>query len=133
MDSVEIAEALAAFPDDVFFGPDLLGFVANARANPPSPLDLAGYVLQGRQYVLAQEKPAPMAMELLLLGHLDVLVDRLVPEAPENYRHETVKALQALLDAEAPIAGANGDGDDDEEEEEGEEEGSAETEEETAN
>lgn len=90
--SPEQAIALVAPFDDVaLFGP-LFQYVQDLRKNLPPPAETVEYIVQAH----AAGVTAP-AMDLLHAKQLDALIERLFPEAPEEYQEAVVKALAAKL------------------------------------
>lgn len=96
-------EAVAPLTDDMLFGA-LMPYVLDLRAKVASgrlPEEKAAeFVLGTRAYANSFGAAPPPAFELLAAGQLSVLVERLIPEAPEEYKDGVVEIMEASLQAE---------------------------------
>jgi hypothetical protein len=93
--SPEQAIALVAPFDDVtLFGP-LFQYVQQLRSGAPSPEETVAYIMQAQ--TAGVDAPA---MDLLRAKQLDALVERLLPEATEEYQEAVVKLLAKKLGLE---------------------------------
>jgi hypothetical protein len=93
--------------DQEFFGEALsqVEVLRTAVANQNLPPDeVANAVLMSRQYFTAFGQ-LPPAIELLQAGHLELLVSRLVPQAPLGYQADVIKAIKEKLAGEEPSEG----------------------------
>lgn len=106
----DVFESLQPIDDPTLFG-EIWSYVQQLRMAPPAPAQTVDYVLKARSYVRGLGKNPP-AMELVDSEHYEVLVLRLFPQAPPDYRNAVVEGLRAALAGEAD--------DDDEGEDEGE-------------
>lgn len=114
----DVRQAAAQYTEEQFFGP-ILQLVQQKRqevANGLSAEEYANTLLGARQYLTTLGQ-RPVAVELLYAEQFEVLVERLLPQADEEYREEVVDVLQTTIDEES------GRGSDEDEGEEGEEAG----------
>jgi hypothetical protein len=114
LSAATIKELRALFknePDELFFG----GFVEmihqlraeiSEKPSEYSAEDIAGYVLEAREYIAveAQKGNVPHAAEIFVHGQIGYLVERILPEASEGLRSEIVKAVKQVLAVEADAA-----------------------------
>jgi hypothetical protein len=106
-DPDEVRAVIAPFSDEQVFG-GLYQYVLQLRSSQLPPDTVAAYILQAREAAVQQGMITP-AIELLLSEQLDVLVERLFPEAPKGYHVAVVQAMATAISAK--------DGDEDEDEE----------------
>lgn len=83
---------VSPFDDAALFGPQLFSFVQQLRTTMPAPAETVEYIMQGH----AAGVVAP-AMDLLRAKQLAALIERLLPDAPEEYQEAVVMALAARL------------------------------------
>lgn len=83
------------FDDATLFG-DVWPYVQQLRGEPPAPDKAAEYVLQGKAQLAAAGRGAP-AMDLLEAAQIDVFVERLFPEAPDEYQEAVAKAIASAM------------------------------------
>lgn len=101
MDSEHVHEVGLLFPDEQFFGvtwSKVLELRAGV-AQGMTPDQVANAVLSARQY-LQGFGALPPAFEILAAEHVEVLIERLLPEAPEEYQDAVILAIEATLAAE---------------------------------
>jgi hypothetical protein len=96
----EVFNKISHVGDKELFGDLLWPYVENLRATMPAPSDVAKYVLQARGQVQGFGGTVPIALALLDAGQIQVLVERLVPEAEPTYQDACVQAIGAALEAE---------------------------------
>lgn len=98
----DIRASVAPLGDDEFFGPVLLPFAKQIREEVKSGMKAEGaaeMLLRNRAY-LQSLGTMPPAVELLYADHLEVLIERLLPDAEPAYRETVVEAIEKQLDAE---------------------------------
>lgn len=108
MEPEQVEQAVATLDDTVLFGA-MLGYVNDLRArasNGLPPVKAAEFILGTRQYIHSFGASPPPAFELLAAEQLEVLVDRLLPEAPNEYKNAVLDIIEKQLDAENPQRGA---------------------------
>ena len=86
--------------DAMLFGSLLLPYVQKLRETMPAPEAVADAVLQAQGQIQGFGGAVPPAMDLLTVGQLEVLVERLFPDAPEGYRDAVVAAIGEAEEAE---------------------------------
>lgn len=96
----KVFNAIADVEDAELFGSLLLPHVENLRKTLPPPEDVARYVLQARGQVQGFGGTVPIALSLLDAGQVQVLVERLLPDAQPTYQDACVQAIGAALEAE---------------------------------
>ena len=96
----EVFNAIAGVPDAELFGSLLMPYVENLRKTLPPPVEVAKYVLQARGQVQGFGGTVPTAISLLDAGQIQVLVERLVPDAQPTYQDACVAAIGTALEAE---------------------------------
>jgi hypothetical protein len=98
-----IRQIAGGFADDEFFG-SLVQRVGELRQGVTAnlaPALAAEYALQGRDHLRGASEFPPV-LELLLAGHLTVVVERLFPNATDEYRALVVEAMDAQMRADMP-------------------------------
>lgn len=98
-----IRQIASSFADDEFFG-SLVQRVGELRQGVTAnlaPALAAEYALQGRDHLRGASEFPPV-LELLLAGHLTVVVERLFPNATDEYRALVVEAMEAQMRADMP-------------------------------
>ena len=96
----EVFNAISGVPDAELFGSLLMPYVENLRKTLPPPGEVAKYVLQARGQVQGFGGTVPTAISLLDAGQIQVLVERLVPDAQPTYQDACVAAIGTALEAE---------------------------------
>ena len=96
----EVFNAISGVPDAELFGSLLMPYVENLRKTLPPPGEVAKYVLQARGQVQGFGGTVPTAISLLDAGQIQVLVERLVPDAQPVYQDACVAAIGTALEAE---------------------------------
>lgn len=104
LDPDVVRDGMAQYTDEQLFTV-LMPYVEQLRGGSPPAQEVASYILQGRQYCeqLRSAQPPtamPPAMELLDAEQLEVLVERLLPAATEDFQDEVVEALEELMGLE---------------------------------
>ncbi len=99
-DPKAVFDVLSTVEDKELFGSLLFPYVENLRTTLPQPADVAKYVLQARGQVQGFGGTVPIAIALLDAGQIQVLVERLVPDAPPTYQDACVAAIGDALEAE---------------------------------
>jgi hypothetical protein len=103
LDPDVLAEQMAKFSDNVFFGDKLGVYVAQIRQRVVSGAataeQLAEFLLQQRNFFGSLD-PIPMAVELFMAAQIDVLIDRMLPEASDEFREKVVTIIEYTLEAE---------------------------------
>jgi len=105
MDAAALFTTIAPIPDAELFGALLLPYVTQLRASLLAPEEVAKYVLQARGQIQGFGGTVPPAITLLEIGQLQVLVERLFPDAQLVYRDEVVAAIGNALEAEDTLGG----------------------------
>ncbi len=102
----DIRATVAPLDDDNFFGM-LLPFVKQIREQVKSGMKAEGAaeMLLRHRGALANLGSMPPAVELLYADHLEVLIERLLPDAAPAYREVVINAIEATLEAEESAAG----------------------------
>lgn len=104
MDPEQIEEVVNALDDAMLFG-GMLTYVVDLRKRAASGLSVAKaaeFILGTRQYIHSFGASPPPAFELLAAEQLEVLVDRLLPDAPEEYQDAVIEIMEKQLAAENP-------------------------------
>jgi hypothetical protein len=125
--SVEVlAGLMEKYEDPVFFGPFMEAVEEQLRkpfaAGSLSFYDAAKFVLEARQFIAAarQAGQVPPAIELFEAGQYEVLIMRMLPAAPEDFRGQVVESLRAQLQAESASSVSPPDEDEEDADEDGE-------------
>jgi hypothetical protein len=111
----DVRSEVAQFSDEKFFGPfhsQVLKLREAVVSEGLAPAQTAQAVLMSRAYFQSYGE-LPPAIELLNTNHVEVLVERLLPDVDDAYRGEVVVEIRAQIEAEAVPSG-----DDDQEEDE---------------
>lgn len=106
MEPDQVAEVVNPLDDTMLFG-GLLPYVTDMRVRVASglpPAKTAEFVLGTRQYIHSFGASPPPAFELLAAGHLEVLIERILPDAPEEYQDAVIDLMEKKLEAENPQA-----------------------------
>jgi hypothetical protein len=103
----DIRATVATLDDDNFFGA-LFPFVKQIREQVTSGMKAEGAaeMLLRNRGMLANLGSMPPAVELLYADHLEVLIERLLPDAAPAYREVVVTAIESTLEAEESAAGS---------------------------
>jgi hypothetical protein len=103
MDADEVAEAVNAFPDEVFFGPTLLLHINELRRHVAAGMtaEMAADALLKSRPQLQAITPIPGAIELFMAEQIEVLIERVLPDVDDDYREKVVEIIEAQIDAEA--------------------------------
>ena len=103
LDPDVLADAMSKFSDNVFFGDQLGTYVAQIRqrvaAGAATPEELAKFLLDQRNF-LATIDPMPPAVELFQAEQIEVLIERMIPEAEDEYREKVVTIIEDAIEAE---------------------------------
>jgi len=108
MDPDQLAGIVAPLDDNMLFGA-LLPYVTDLRvraAKGLAPAKAAEFILGTRQYIHSFGASPPPAFELLAAEQLEVLTERLLPDAPEEYQDAVIEIMEKALEAENPQRGA---------------------------
>ncbi len=97
----DIRQVTDLWDDAKLFGPLLLPYVLQLRATTPlpEPAEVAQKVLQAQGQIQGFGGEVPPAMELLVASQLEVLVERLLPEAPDEYQDDVIEAIANAAEA----------------------------------
>lgn len=104
MEPDQMSEIIKPLADEQLFGA-MLQYVIDLRRRVASNLPVAKateFILGTRAYANSFGGAPPPAFELLASGHLEVLVDRLLPDAPEEYQDAVINLMEQTLEAENP-------------------------------
>jgi hypothetical protein len=108
MDPDQVAEVVNPLDDQMLFGA-LLPYVNDLRVRAAKGLTVAKaaeFILGTRQYIHSFGASPPPAFELLAAEQLEVLTERLLPDAPEEYQDAVIEVMEKQLEAENPQRGA---------------------------
>lgn len=103
MEPDDVAEAVKAFPDEVFFGTMLLPHINELRRQVAGGLtaEMAADTLLKSRPQLQAVTPIPGAVELFMAEQIEVLIERVFPDVTDEYRATVVEIIEAQIDAEA--------------------------------
>jgi hypothetical protein len=104
MDADQIGEIVDALDDAVLFG-GMMTYVNDLRARAAKglpPAKAAEFILGTRTYIHSFGASPPPAFELLAADQLEVLTERLLPDAPEEYQDAVIDIMEKQLAAENP-------------------------------
>jgi hypothetical protein len=108
MEADQIRLVVNPLPDAALFGP-LLPAIADLRAKVDRGMlaDKAAESILGSRQYLARfgDGQLPPAFELLMAEHYEVLVERLLPNATDEYRQLVAAMLEEQIDAESGDSG----------------------------
>jgi hypothetical protein len=102
MEPDQIRLVVNPMEDPFLFGPllpaivDLRGRVAKGM----TPDKAAESILGSRQYLSSFGGALPPAFELMMAEHYEVLVERLLPNSPDDYREAVAATIEEQIDAE---------------------------------
>jgi len=98
----DIRQVTDLWDDAKLFGPLLLPYVLQLRATTPlpEPAEVAQKVLQAQGQIQGFGGEVPPAMELLVASQLEVLVERLLPEATDEYQDAVIEAIANEAEAD---------------------------------
>ena len=105
---------IEAFDDDAFFGPSLsqVEKLRDSIATEALPPDqAANAILMSRQYFAAFGEYPPV-LEVLNAGHIEVLLERLLPDVDDGYRRQVADSIRVQLRTETAGGGDEGGEDD---------------------
>jgi hypothetical protein len=104
-DPDEVAEAVKPFGDADFFGPILphIKMLRDQIKSGLKPEQAAEMLLRSRPNLMTLS-PMPPAVELMIAEQIEVLVDRIMPDADDDYRESVTNTIEAQLDAEQNAA-----------------------------
>ena len=111
MEPDQIRQVVSPMDDLFLFGALMPSIVdLRGRAAKGMPAEKAAEAILGsRQYLSSFGGQIPPAFELLIAEHFEVLVERLLPAATEDYREAVAAKLEEAIEAEG------GGGDEEEE------------------
>ncbi len=104
MEPEQVEEVVRVLDDAKLFGA-LLPYVIDLRAKAAKGLSVAKaveFILGTRQYINSFGDSPPPAFELMAAEQLEVLVGRLLPDAPEEYQDAILDDIEKQLEAENP-------------------------------
>lgn len=98
--SDEIELVCRKLTDEDFFGPTLFPYVQQLRAASLAPGEVAEQIVKAREQMISAKLVMPPAMEVLEALHVEVVIDRLLPDHDDGYRSAVVDGVEGLMGVE---------------------------------